>query len=115
MRSACPTAIITSRLTLRSFPTRSSSLLLASGRIAYRSKSKLTVDAVVTFSALDTDGGGAAGRGAGAGAGLGGSGVGSGVDAQPANASSTIVDSAVLSLLVMISPSWLSSGIGGVP
>src|SRR6266571_8197155 len=103
--------MITSRLTLRSFPTRSSSLLIASGRIAYRSKSKLTVDAVVTFSALAAGGGGAAGRGAG----LGGSGAGSGVAAQPANASSTIVDSAVLNLLVMLSPSWLSSGIGGVP
>src|SRR6266446_829911 len=110
MRSACPTAMITSRLTLRSLPTRSSSLLLASGRITYRSKSKLTVEATVTFPTLDAGGGGAAGRGAG----LGGSGVGSGVDAQPANASSTIVDSAVLSLLVMLSPSWLSSGIGGV-
>src|SRR5713226_9194828 len=110
MRSACPTAMITSRLTLRSFPTRSSSLLLASGRIAYRSKSKLTVDAVVTFSALDTDGAGAAGRGAGAGAGLGGSGVGSGVDAQPANTSRTIADSAVLNLLVMLPP-WIVAAV----
>src|SRR5258708_15774278 len=106
--------MITSRLTLRSFPTRSSSLLPASGRITYRSKSKLTVDAVVTFSALGA-GAGAAGRGAGAGAGLGGSGVGSGVDAHPANATRTIADNAVLSLLIMLSPSWLSSGIGGVP
>src|SRR5712691_3469195 len=98
MRSACPTAMITSRVTARScFPTRSSSLLLASGRIAYRSKSKLTVEATVTFPTLDTVGGGAAGRAAGAG--LGGSGVG--VDAQPANASRTIADSAVLSLLII--------------
>src|SRR6266851_253066 len=93
MRSACPTAMTTSRLTLRSLPTRSSSLPLASGRITYRSKSKLTVDAVVTFSVL----------GAGAGAGAGGGGVGSGVVAQPANASRTIADSAVLSLLFMLS------------
>src|SRR6266446_5186456 len=99
MRSACPTAMITSRLTLRSLPTRSSSLLLASGRIAYRSKSKLTIEATVTFPTLDTGG---AGRGAGAG--LGGSGVGSGVDAQPANASRAIADSAVLSFPVMLPP-----------
>src|SRR6266849_5262678 len=94
MRSACPTAMTTSRLTLRSLPTRSSSLDLASGRITYRSKSKLTVDAVVTFSGLGAAfaagaGGGAAGR--------------DGVDAQPANASRTIADSAVLSLLFMLS------------
>src|SRR2546428_6100343 len=50
MRSACPTAMTTSRLTLRSLPTRSSSFDLASGRITNRSKSKLTVDAVDTFS-----------------------------------------------------------------
>src|SRR5258705_959974 len=98
----------TSRLTLRSLPTRSSSLDLASGRITYRSKSKLAVDAVVTFSALGAGagaggggGGGACGAGAGAGAGAGG--AGSGVDAQPANASRTIADSAVLSLLFMLS------------
>src|SRR5438093_12508643 len=106
MRSACPTAMITSRLTLRSFPTRSSSLALASGRITYRSKSKLTVDAVVTFSAFGTAFGGAGGGGGGgacgAGAG-GGAGAGSGVAAQPANASRTIADSAVLSLLFMLS------------
>src|SRR5438034_372845 len=106
MRSACPTAMITSRLTLRSLPTRSSSLDLASGRITYRSKSKFTVEAVVIFSALGAGaggggGGGAAGRGAGAGG--GGGGAGSGVAAQPANASRTIADSAVLSLLVMLS------------
>src|SRR6266849_235914 len=107
MRSACPTAMTTSRLTLRSLPTRSSSLDLASGRITYRSKSKLTVDAVVTFSGLGAAfaagaAGGAAGRdGAGAGAGVGGG--ASGVDAQPANASRTIADSAVLSLLFMLS------------
>src|SRR6266853_149309 len=97
----------TSRLTLRSLPTRSSSLDLASGRITYRSKSKLTVDAVVTFSGLGAAfaagaAGGAAGRdGAGAGAGVGGG--ASGVDVQPANASRTIADSAVLSLLFMLS------------
>src|SRR5207302_11059111 len=107
MRSACPTAMITSRLTLRSFPTRSSSFDLASGRITYRSKSKLTVDAVVTFSAFGAGFGGAGGGGGGggacgAGAG-GGAGAGSGVAAQPANASRTIADSAVLSLLVMLS------------
>src|SRR5204863_8900468 len=104
MRSACPTAMITSRLTLRSLPTRSSSLDLASGRITYRSKSKFTVEAVVIFSALSAGaggGGGAAGRGAGAGG--GGGGAGSGVTAQPTNASRTIADSAVLSLLVMLS------------
>src|SRR5438445_9460385 len=98
--------MITSRLTLRSFPTRSSSLDLASGRITYRSKSKLTVDAVVTFSAFGTAFGGAGGGGGGgacgAGAG-GGAGAGSGVAAQPANASRTIADSAVLSLLFMLS------------
>src|SRR6267143_859189 len=108
MRSACPTAMTTSRLTLRSLPTRSSSLDLASGRITYRSKSKLTVDAVVTFSALGAGagaggGGGGVGKARGAGAGAGGGGVGSGVDAQPANASRTIADSAVLSLLFMLS------------
>src|SRR2546426_8249876 len=108
MRSACPTAMTTSRLTLRSFPTRSSSFDLASGRITYRSKSKLTVDAVVTFSGLGAGAAGAGGGGfgnawgAGAGAG-GGSGAGSGVAAQPANASRTIADSAVLSLLFMLS------------
>src|SRR5712691_9783410 len=94
----------TSRLTLRSLPTRSSSLDLASGRITYRSKSKLTVDAVVTFSALGAGfaaGGGVGRDGAGAGAGVGGG--ASGVDAQPANASRTIADSAVLSLLFMLS------------
>src|SRR5258708_6377332 len=106
MRSACPTAMITSRLTLRSLPTRSSSLEVASGRITYRSKSKLTVDAVVTFSGLGAGAGGGGGGGGGstrgAGAGAGG-GVGSGVDAQPANASRAITDSAVLSLLFMLS------------
>src|SRR6266571_1329952 len=99
MRSACPTAMTTSRLTSRSLPTRSSSLDLASGRITYRSKSKLTVDAVVTFSGLGAAfagaGGGAGGAcGAGAGAGVGGG--GSGVDAQPANTSRTIAESAVV-------------------
>src|SRR5881409_896762 len=106
MRSACPTAMTTSRLTSRSLVTRSSSLDLASGRITYRSKSKLTVDAVVTFSAFGTAFGGAGGGGGGgacgAGAG-GGAGAGSGVAAQPANASRTIADSAVLSLLFMLS------------
>src|SRR2546427_1948180 len=74
MRSACPTAMTTSRLTLRSLPTRSSSFDLASGRITYRSKSKLTVDAVVTFSGFGAgfDGGGGGGGGGGAcGAGAG--------------------------------------------
>src|SRR5712692_5585985 len=106
MRSACPTAMTTSRLTLRSLPTKSSSLDLASGRITYRSKSKLTVDAVVTFSGLGAGLGGAGGgtgKGWGAGAGAGGGGAGSGVAAQPANASRTIADSAVLSLLFMLS------------
>src|SRR5882757_167643 len=99
----------TSRLTLRRLPTRSSSLDLASGRITYRSKSKFTVDAVVTFSGLGAAlaAGGETGRvcgaGAGAGAGAGGGGAGSGVDAQPANASRTIADNAVLSLLFMLS------------
>src|SRR6266704_5162406 len=107
MRSACPTAMTTSRLTSRSLPTRSSSLDLASGRITYRSKSKLTVDAVVTFSGFgagfDGAGGGGGGGGAcGAGAG-GGAGAGSGGAAQPANASRTIADSAALSLLFMLS------------
>src|SRR5437660_4028276 len=106
MRSACPTAMTTSRLTSRSLVTRSSSLDLASGRITYRSKSKLTVDAVVTFSAFGAGFGGAGGGGGGgacgAGAG-GGAGAGSGVAAQPANASRTIADSAVLSLLFMLS------------
>src|SRR5256886_16580238 len=69
--------MITSRLTLRSFPTRSSSLDLASGRITYRSKSKLTVDAVVTFSAFGTAFGGAGGGGGGGGCG-GGAGGGAG-------------------------------------
>src|SRR5436190_5889794 len=105
MRSACPTAMITSRLTLRSLPTRSSSLDLASGRITYRSKSKFTVEAVVIFSALGAGarGGGGGGVGSTRGAGAGGGGAGSGVAAQPANASRTIADSAVLSLLVMLS------------
>src|SRR3989475_4268020 len=108
MRSACPTAMTTSRLTSRSLVTRSSSFDLASGRITYRSKSKLTVDAVVTFSgfgagfAAGGGGGGAGGGACGAGAG-GGAGAGSGVAAQPANASRTIADSAVLSLLFMLS------------
>src|SRR6266576_3495836 len=97
----------TSRLTLRSAPTRSSSLDLASGRITYRSKSKFAVDAVVTFSGLGAAlaAGGETGRvcGAGAGAGAGGGGAGSGVDAQPANASRTMADSAVLILLFMFS------------
>src|SRR6266508_3062778 len=94
----------TSRLTLRSLPTRSSSLEPASGRIAYRSKSKLTVDAVVTFSGLGPGGGGGGGVGKGLGAGAGGGGgAGSGVAAQPANASRTIADSAVLSLLFILS------------
>src|SRR2546427_3273484 len=91
----------------RSLPTRSSSFDLASGRIPYRSKSKLTVDAVVTFSGFGAgfDGGGGGGGGGGAcGAGAGGgAGAGSGVAAQPANASRTIADSAVLSLLFMLS------------
>src|SRR3989454_6530420 len=106
MRSACPTAMTTSRLTVRSLPTRSSSFDLASGRITYRSKSKLTVDAVVTFSGFGAGfgggGGGGGGGACGAGAG-GGAGAGSGVAAQPANASRTIADSAVLSLLFMLS------------
>src|SRR6266496_250664 len=105
MRSACPTAMTTSRLTSRSFVTRSSSFDLASGRITYRSKSKLTVDAVVTFSGFGAGfggGGGGGGKGLGAGAG-GGGGAGSGVAAQPANASRTIADSAMLSLLFMLS------------
>src|SRR5437870_2872930 len=100
--------MITSRLTLRSFPTRSSSLDLASGRITYRSKSKLTVDAVVTFSAFGAAFGGAGGGGGGGGGACGagagaGAGAGSGVDAQPAKASRAITDSAVLSLLFMLS------------
>src|SRR5437016_9279094 len=103
MRSACPTAMTTSRLTSRSLPTRSSSFDLASGRITYRSKSKLTVDAVVTFSGFGAAFGGAGGGGGGGGAcgaGAGaGAGAGSGVDAQPAKASRAITDSAVLSLL----------------
>src|SRR5437879_7542540 len=106
MRSACPTAMTTSRLTSRSLVTRSSSLDLASGRITYRSKSKLTVDAVVTFSAFGTAFGGAGGGGGGgacgAGAG-GGGGAGSGVGAQPAKAGREVADSAVLSLLFMLS------------
>src|SRR5882724_8157061 len=97
----------TSRLTSRSFVTRSSSLDLASGRITYRSKSKLTVDAVVIFSGFGAGFGGAGGGGGGAGGacggGAGGVGAGSGVAAQPANASRTIADSAVLSLLFMLS------------
>src|SRR6058998_680347 len=101
MRSACPTAMTTSRLTSRSLVTRSSSLDLASGRITYRSKSKLTVDAVVTFSAFGAGFGGAGGGGGGGGA--CGAGAGAGVAAQPANASRTIADSAVLSLLFMLS------------
>src|SRR3989442_10174504 len=68
MRSACPTAMTTSRLTSRSLPTRSSSFDLASGRITYRSKSKLTVDAVVTFSGFGPGFGGAGGGGGGGGA-----------------------------------------------
>src|SRR5207302_201651 len=106
MRSACPTAMITSRLTLRSLPTRSSSLDLASGRITYRSKSKLTVDAVVTFSAFEAAFVGAGGGGGGGGGACGsgaGAGAGSGVDAQPAKASRAITDSAVLNLLFMLS------------
>src|SRR6266853_2131917 len=114
MRSACPTAMTTSRLTLRSLPTRSSSLDLASGRITYRSKSKLTVDAVVTFSALAAGAGAGGGvgraRGAGAGAGAGAGGAGSGVAAQPANASRTIADNAVLSVLFMLSSRRWSLG-----
>src|SRR2546430_12741154 len=97
--------MITSRLTLRSFPTRSSSLDLASGRITYRSKSKLTVDAVVTFSAFGAAFGGAGGGGGGGGAcgaGAGaGAGAGSGVDAQPAKASRAITGSAGLRPLVL--------------
>src|SRR6266516_5078062 len=106
MRSACPTAITTSRSTLRSLPTRSSSLDLASGRITYRSKSKFTVEAVVIFSGLGAGarGGGGGGGGSTRGAGAGGGGAGSGVAAQPANARRTIADGAVLSLLVMFSP-----------
>src|SRR5258708_9845184 len=107
MRSACPTAITTSRLTLRSLPTRSSSLDLASGRITYRSKSKLTVDAVVTFSALGAGagagGGGGGGVGAACGAGAGGGGAGSGVAAQPANAGGTIPGSRVARPVVLLS------------
>src|SRR5437667_12423932 len=107
MRPACHTAMTTSRLTLRSLPTRSSSLDLASGRITYRSKSKFTVEAVVIFSALGAGAGGGGGGGVGptrgAGAVGGGGGGGSGDAAQPANASRTIADSAVLSLLVMLS------------
>src|SRR6266849_865161 len=104
----------TSRLTSRSLPTRSSSVDLASGRITYRSKSKLTVDAVVTFSGFGAGFGGAGGGGGGggacgAGAG-GGAGAGSGVAAQPANASRTIADSAVLSLLFMPSSRRLRLG-----
>src|SRR2546422_6639974 len=106
MRSACPTAMTTSRLTSRSLLTRSSSFDLASGRITYRSKSKLTVDAVVTFSGFGAGfgggGGGGGGGACGAGAG-GGAGAGSGVAAQPANASRAIADSAGLSLLFMLS------------
>src|SRR6267143_1844789 len=99
----------TSRLTSRSLLTRSSSFDLASGRITYRSKSKLTVDAVVTFSGFGAGFGGAGGGGGGGGGGAcgagagGGAGAGSGVAAQPANASRTIADSAVLSLLFMLS------------
>src|SRR5260221_3734002 len=103
----------TSRLTLRSLPTRSSSLDLASGRITYRSKSKLTVDAVVTSSALAAGAGaagGGVGRARGAGAGAGAGGAGSGVAAQPASASRTIADSAVLSLLFMLSSRRWSLG-----
>src|SRR2546425_2911656 len=106
MRSACPTAMTTSRLTSRSLPTRSSSFDLASGRITYRSKSKLTVDAVVTFSGFGPGFGGAGGGGGGggacgAGAG-GGAGAGFGVGAQPANAGRAIADSAVVRLLFML-------------
>src|SRR5258705_8601351 len=102
----------TSRLTLRSLPTRSSSLDLASGRMTYRSKSKLTVDAVVTFSALGAGAGGGGGGGVGAacGAGAGGGGAGSGGAAQPANAGRTNAGSAVLSLLFMLSSLWWSLG-----
>src|SRR5437879_13862707 len=107
MRSACPTAMTTSRLTLRSLPTRSSSFDLASGRITYRSKSKLTVDAVVTFSGFGAgfDGGGGGGGGGGAcGAGAGGgAGAGSGVAGQPANASGSIADRAGRSRVYRIS------------
>src|SRR2546422_3997218 len=106
MRSACPTAMTTSRLTSRSLPTRSSSFDLASGRITYRSKSKLTVDAVVTFSGFGPGFGGAGGGGGGggacgAGAG-GGAGGGSRVAAQPANASRTIADSAGVQLFFIL-------------
>src|SRR2546426_10534241 len=104
MRSACPTAMTTSRLTSRSLPTRSSSFDLASGRITYRSKSKLTVDAVVTFSGFGAGFGGAGGGGGGggalgAGAG-GGAGGGSGAAAQPAKPSRTSADGPVRSLFV---------------
>src|SRR3981189_3229957 len=58
----------TSRLTSRSLVTRSSSLDLASGRITYLSKSKLTVDAVVIFSGFGAGFGGAGGGGGGGGA-----------------------------------------------
>src|SRR2546425_9552342 len=107
MRSACPTAMTTSRLTSRSLPTRSSSFDLASGRITYRSKSKLTVDAVVTFSGFGAGFGGAGGGGGGgggacgAGAG-GGSGAGFGGAAQPANAGRTKADSAGARLLFLL-------------
>jgi hypothetical protein len=67
----------------------------------------LTVDAVVIFSGFGAGFGGAGGGGGGAGGacggGAGGVGAGSGVAAQPANASRTIADSAVLSLLFMLS------------
>src|SRR6266478_917063 len=97
MRSACPTAMTTSRLTLRSFPTRSSSFDRDVIRPDARSKSKLSLGAGAA-------GGGGFGNAWGAGAGAGGgSGAGSGVAAQPANASRTIADSAVLSLLFMLS------------
>src|SRR3989442_9808992 len=109
MRSACPTAMTTSRLTSRSLPTRSSSFDLASGRITYRSKSKLTVDAVVTFSGFGAGFGGAGGGGGGgggacgAGAG-GGGGAGSGRARQPADAGRTNPPNPVLSLFVVLFP-----------
>src|SRR2546426_7900458 len=98
MRSACPTAMTTSRLTSRSLPTRSSSFDLASGRITYRSKSKLTVDAVVTFSGFGAGFGGAGGGGGGRGAcgagGRGGAGAGFRGPAQPPEASTAVARSA---------------------
>src|SRR3989442_12832881 len=105
MRSACPTAMTTSRLTSRSLPTRSSSFDLASGRITYRSKSKLTVDAVVTFSGFGPGFGGAGGGGGGGGGlrgcGRGGRGAGAGVASPPADTGRTVAGCAVGTTLVI--------------